>query len=58
MTPRNDTLVSVALVVFIAGCIGVCGGLALLPTAAMQDCVFLLSLFAFAGGGVMLAATL
>ena len=56
--PRNDTLVSVALVLFIAGCIGVCGGLALLPLAPMQNCVFLLSLFAFAGGGVMLAAVI
>ena len=54
--PRNDTLLSVAVVLFIAGCIGVCGGLALLPLAPMQNCVFLLSLFAFAGGGVLLAA--
>ena len=55
---RNDTLVSVALVVFIAGCIGVCGGLALLPLAPMQNCVFLASLFAFLSGGVMLAAVI
>lgn len=55
---RNDTLISVALVLFIAGCIGVCGGLALLPLAPMQDCVFLLSLFAFMSGGVMLAAVI
>ena len=56
--PRNDTLVSTALVLFIAGCVGICGGLALLPLAPMQNCVFLASLFAFIGGGVMLAAVI